>query len=111
MDVKRSESGMIEIDGKVRIEAGPRRRHEVATEALLSDAVTAAHYAVGKLDAHGRGITLGKKFHFIDWKSPDRVFTVCKLTDVEDTVDGKKVKLQRFLPQGEHESEAAALSQ
>jgi hypothetical protein len=111
MDIKRSESGMIELNGKVRIERSPPRRQEIATEALLSDEVTASHYAVGLPDALGKIIALGEPFDFIDFKAEKPVFTVYLLTEVIDEVAGAKIKNLRFLPKGVRETEEAALSQ
>jgi hypothetical protein len=111
MDIKKLGDTITEIDGKVRIEIGHVRRTEVATEELLSNEVTAAHYAVGLKDALGNVITLGKSMAYIDWLAPDRVFYVYRLEEVVDIVDGKKVKNQRWLPNGDpFADEAAALS-
>lgn len=44
MDVQYKENGIVEIDGRIRIEPGPRLLTGTATPELLSDAVTAAHY-------------------------------------------------------------------
>lgn len=51
MDVKRISDTLTEVTGPggtVRIEKGPARFREKATEALLSDDVTAEHYFAGK---------------------------------------------------------------
>ncbi len=110
MDIKRK-GDIIEIDGKVRVEAGPLRRSEIATEELLSDEVTAQHYQVGRTDALNNIIALGKPMDFIDWKSKERAFYVYALEEVTDTVDGKPVRNMRWVPKGVHPDEAAALSQ
>lgn len=100
-----------EIDGRFRIESGPVRRREIATEELLSDKVTAEHYQVGRPDALNNIITLGEPMDFIDWRSPERVFYVYALEEVTDEVDDKPVKNMRWLAKGRHADEAAALSQ
>src|SRR5690349_14159103 len=55
------------VGDKVRIEQGPVRRREVATEELLHDRRTAAHYKVGEPDAAGVKIELGKEMEFLEW--------------------------------------------
>lgn len=111
MDIVRNDDGnLIEIDGKVRVEAGPRRRREIATQELLSDVVTAAHYQVGKPDALGKIIALGEPMDFIDWRSPERTFYVYQLEEVTDEVDGQPVKNMRWLPKGDRPDETSALS-
>lgn len=59
---------LTEIDGKVRVEIGPPRKREVATEELLSDEVTASHYQVGKPDALNKPIVIGEEMDYLDWK-------------------------------------------
>lgn len=44
MEIQNKEGGIVEIDGRVRIEPGPRVLTAVATLELLDDAVTARHY-------------------------------------------------------------------
>jgi hypothetical protein len=115
MDFKRSASGLIELNGKVRIERSAPRRREMATVELLADEVTASHYAVGLPDALGNIIALGEPFDFIDYiaeKAGKGVFVVYLLTEVTDVVAGAEIKNMRFLPQGSpYETEEAALSQ
>lgn len=77
--VKVSETAT-EIDGKVRIDTGPRRKQAVATEEILGDEVTATHYKVGGRDALGKVIALGEEMTYLDWLG-DRVFYVYKLNE------------------------------
>lgn len=58
---------LFEFDEKVRIESGPSLRTAKATDALLSDTVTAHHYKVGGLDAQSNVITLNKPMVYLDW--------------------------------------------
>lgn len=135
MDIKRVGDGdVIEIDGKFRIEKGPKRLKAVATAELLDDEVTAAHYHAprkvkktvkqdGKdvvvevtevaVDALGKPIELGKEMNYIDWKNRRTNFTyyVYQLKDVEEKdKDGKKTVVKRFIPLGDYPDEMAALS-
>jgi hypothetical protein len=113
MKIEKLGDNITEIDGKVRVELGHVRRKEIATEELLSNDVTAAHYGVGLKDSLGNVIALGKPMDFIDWLSPDRHFYVYQLQEVTDMVDEKPVKNMRWLPVGEpavFDDEAAALS-
>ena len=89
-----------DISKTVRIDAGPVRRKAIATEELLSDLVTAGHYRAprpataeeikseaimtkdGKrywIDALCKPIELGEEFTYVDWKSPERAYTVYAL--------------------------------
>lgn len=116
MHIVRKPGGIIEIEGRVRIEAGPVRRNAVATAELLSDEVTASHYQVGKPDAFGKPIKLGEKMDYIDWKAPERVFYVYELAEVArgavDPLTGEPaaVGLTRWMPKGDRPSEAEALT-
>jgi hypothetical protein len=58
---------MIEIGTTVRVENGPARKTAVASKALLEDAVTAHHYAVGQKDAMGKVIVLGEPMTYLDY--------------------------------------------
>lgn len=60
----------------VIIESGPRIYTETATPELLADDVTAAHYAVGKMDQTGKVIVLGEPMTYADWQSKDRAWNV-----------------------------------
>lgn len=84
-------NGPISIGDRVRVEATPLRKREKATEALLSDDVTARHYQVGKPDAFGKPIKIGSEMGYIDWKNPERVWQVYALDE----------ETGRFMPHGE----------
>jgi len=76
MKIERKSDTLVEIkDGAIRIESGPVRRREKATEELLGER-TADHYREGGVDALGKPIALGKPMDYIDWKSAERVWTV-----------------------------------
>jgi hypothetical protein len=76
MQFKKLSPTLTEIDGAVRVESGPVRKHAIATTDLLSDAVTAAHYKVGGRDALGKPIKIGEPMDYIDWLSSDRAWYV-----------------------------------
>ncbi len=61
------EGNILQIGATVRVESGPILRREIATPALLDDAVTAAHYAMGKPDAEANPIVEGEEMAFLDW--------------------------------------------
>ena len=116
MSFKRSEDGnLIEIDNKVRVEAGPVRKRAVATEALLSDDVTSAHYKVGSPDALNKIIELGQPMDYIDWKSPARVFYVYQLDEVEKIkmIEGPMkdeiIEQPRWLLKGDYKTQDEAI--
>lgn len=88
----------------VRIDAGPRRRVEIATEVLLDNAVTAGHYQVGSLDSLGQPIELGKPMNFIDWKGSDLEFTVYRF------IEGRWQPQARFDAEQDAINAALALS-
>ena len=90
---------LIDISDTVRIEDGPPRKTARATKELLSDAVTAAHYKEGGIDAEGKKITLGQTMSYIDWKCAvdARVWYLYR-----KSAEGK------FLPISTHDSEDAA---
>lgn len=67
LEIKRLNEALIEIDGRVRVERGPRMLTAVATEELLSNEVTASHYKVGGLDKLGKVIVLGEEMTYLDW--------------------------------------------
>lgn len=73
---------LTEIDGRVRIESGPKRVVAVATNELLDDEVTASHYAAGKKDAVGKPIVLGEEMTYIDWMG-ERGWYVYELVEVD----------------------------
>lgn len=53
----------------VRIELGPQIIELNCNKKNLSNAVTAPHYQVGKIDAYGNRIILGKKMCCVDWRA------------------------------------------
>lgn len=73
---------LTEIDGRVRIESGPKRVVAVATEELLANDATALHYAVGNKDAVGKPIVLGEEMTYIDWMG-ERGWYVYELVEVD----------------------------
>jgi hypothetical protein len=115
MDIRKI-GAITEIDGKVRIEAGPIRRQAVATAELLADATTAAHYKVGGRDALGKPIKLGAPMDYIDWRSSERAFYVYTRLDLKagdtDPVTKKKsaVEFTRWMLAGDRPTEHEALS-
>lgn len=88
MKIERKSETIVEIDGVVRLEQGPIRRREIATEEILDNAVTARHYQVGLPDALGKPIVIGESFDFIDWKSREKVWYVYSL----DSSSGKWIR-------------------
>lgn len=74
--MRRVNDDLIEISDTVRIERGRPRRSAIATEELLSNEVTASHYAVGERDAAGEVIELGKEMEYIDWLSEELVWYI-----------------------------------
>lgn len=59
MDIQRLSDTLIEIDGRVRCERGPRLIEvDKATPEILSDDVTARHYHRGGVDKFGRTIVI-----------------------------------------------------
>lgn len=86
-----------DVAGAIRIEAGPVRRQAVATEALLSEEVTAGHYQVGRPDSMGKPIVLGEPMNYIDWKGAEVAWYVYRH-------DG-----ERYQPAGVEASEEAAV--
>ena len=84
-----------QISPRVRVEPGPVRRTAVATEELLADTATAKHYEVGRRDAAGEPIELGKEMTYLDYKGP-RVFKVYLLMEAGDG--------ERYIWQSEHEA-------
>lgn len=97
---------LIQVSDSVRVESGARRMSAKATKELLADTVTHPAYKVGAKDAAGAEIALGKPMMYLDIYGPE-VWYVYKLTEVEE--GGKK--LERYLPIGVHDTEAAAITQ
>jgi len=60
-------SESIKISETIVIESGPAKKKAIATEELLSDAVTAGHYKVGGRDAMNKPIVLGEEMTYLDW--------------------------------------------
>lgn len=58
---------LIDLPGGLRVESGPLRKRDVASEALLSDRVTAVHYKAGAVDAMSKPIAIGEEMDYIDW--------------------------------------------
>lgn len=73
----------------VRVEPGPALKTAKATAELLSDEVTAAHYAVGARDAKGEVIELGQPMAYLDWKG-ERVFYLYQLRDDDSAAEGQR---------------------
>lgn len=103
MKIKELSDILVEItsgDSVARIERGPQRKRAKATDELLSDEVTATHYAVGKPDALNKPIEKGKDMDYIDWKAPksEHVWYVYLLED------------GRFQPKSNHANRDDAMS-
>jgi hypothetical protein len=75
-------SESIKISESIVIESGPAKKKAIATEELLSDAVTAGHYKAGMrkitkpdgsvvekpyVDAMNKPIVLGEEMTYLDW--------------------------------------------
>lgn len=70
MDIVRINEDLLQVGDKVRIERGPERKTETATEDLLNNDVTATHYAAGAPDADGNAIVIGQPMVYVDWLGP-----------------------------------------
>jgi hypothetical protein len=70
METTRINEDLVEIGGRARIERGPAKKTGKATEALLSDEKTAAHYQLGARDAAGAVIEAGKPMTYLAWLAP-----------------------------------------
>ncbi len=108
--LERLNADLIEVKPGVRIERGPARITEIATEALLSNEVTAAHYTVGQLDALNKPIEIGKTCTLIDWLNPDKVWYVYHEQEFTEKIDGKSLKIKRFITRGDFAGEAEAVA-
>lgn len=99
METIRINEDLVEIGGKARVERGPTRKTGKATDKLLADDATAAHYRLGAPDADGKMIEAGKSMAYLDWLAGKTVSYVYGLDDVgqwrEDSV---------------HDDEAAAIA-
>ncbi|MCX5518435.1 hypothetical protein OSH10_08305 [Kaistia defluvii] len=90
METIRINEDLIEIGGKARVERGPAKKTGKATEKLLANDRTAAHYQLGVRDAAGNLIEAGKPMTYLDWLAP-KGFYVYALVDeswVEDSFFG-----------------------
>jgi hypothetical protein len=90
---------LIEIGTMVRVENGPARKTAVANEALLDDRMTATHYQVGRPDAMGKIIELGKEITYLDYRG-EWVWYIYQRDEQQ----------QRWLPAGVEKTKAAALA-
>jgi len=81
METIRINEDLIEIGGKARVERGPARKTGKATEALLANDQTAAHYHLGAPDADGKVIEAGKTMAYLDWLAGKTDFYVYGLDD------------------------------
>lgn len=111
MQITRSPDGkIVNVGSGVRIEQSPKRRREIATEALLASFPPGSSYQVGLPDALGRIIEHGAPMDFIDRGSSEVDFIVYVLTPVDEEVNGEPVTVDRFLPESRHATEELALS-
>lgn len=82
-------SRILQVGDNIRIEPGPKLVKAVATEELLHNNRTAAHYQVGERDARGRPIELGKEMSYLEWGADDtpinEVFYVYEKVAVNST--------------------------
>jgi hypothetical protein len=62
------------------IERGPERKREIATKELLSNLRTADHYQVGRLDARGQPIVLGREMEYLDYYGTYIWYIACQRT-------------------------------
>ncbi len=62
-----NKGSIVTVGNNMRIERGPALVTAAATPELLSDDLTASHYAVGKQDAKGEFIEEGKDFSFLNY--------------------------------------------
>lgn len=114
---------LVEIDGKFRVEAGPRRMTGKADKATLDNAVTASHYQVGGFDAAvpPKVIEAGKDFEYLDWlgfQSEDQIKafhayrlddkTEAELEDVDQDQPGAELTIWREI--GVYDTEEEAIS-
>lgn len=81
MKTIRINEDLIEIGGKARVERGPAKKTGEATEALLSNDITATHYQFGALDAEGQVIVEGRTMTYFDWRAGKTDFYVYRLDE------------------------------
>lgn len=109
-----SSGDITNIGDKIRIEPCPKRVTEIATEELLSDTLTAAHYQVGGTDASGRPIVLGEPMTYLCWGGADAapiiVQNVYQMTPIpeEELIDGGAT--ERFVCVGSYDTRDEAIS-
>lgn len=125
--ITNADGTLISIGDKVRIESGPVRKREVATEVLLSNDVTAGHYHAPvkdeqgnvikeAIDALGKPIELGKDFDYIDWLAPERAWYVYRLDKIVSVVmkqgpkKGETVEKPHYVLDSTHVSRDAAIT-
>jgi len=106
----------IEFDGVARAELGPALKSAVASAETLDNAITAEHYQVGRHDAVGVAIELGKPFSYLDWLG-DRVWYVYhfeampdELADARGFVRGTEYWAEKGVKSTQAEAEAFAQS-
>ena len=58
---------LIQGSPTVRVECGPKRKRTKASKEMLNDRVTAPHYSIGRLDAMGKRIVVGKEMTYLDY--------------------------------------------
>lgn len=91
METKRINEDLIEIGGKARVERGPARKTGKATDKLLANDKTAAHYQLGARGADGDLIEAGKTMAYLDYLAGRTVFYVYALDESgqwqEDSVE------------------------
>lgn len=105
---------LINIGDNVRIEPAPKRVTAIATEELLSDAITAAHYQVGQPDAFGKPIALGEEMTYLCWGGADEppivVQNVYQLQPIPEDEQIEGGATERFICVGSYDSRDEAVS-
>jgi len=81
MDIHQINEDLVEIGGKARVERGPARKTGKATDKLLANDQTAAHYQLGAPDADGKVIEAGKTMAYLDWLAGKTDFYVYGLDE------------------------------
>lgn len=88
METIRINEDLVEIDGKVRIERGPAKKTAKATEKLLANDATAAHYQLGRTDADGNTIEAGKHMAYLDWLGAKGFYVYTRVEPTESSPEG-----------------------
>lgn len=104
METIRINEDLVEIGGKARVERGPARKTGKATEALLDNEKTAAHYQIGARDADGKVIEAGKTMAYLDWLGERGFYVYSRIEPTPEKPDGDW-PVDSF-----HSDEAAALA-